>query len=145
MRLWQGWPSSHRKIATRRSQSTKRCGPPGPPSMLEARSSLCPYERFNGQKRRAQPFQNSDFQCFQQLHGLPWDCHTLENTGKTEGSWVIAVGDSYIEESLVPRTPDLYGVKVIYSVLKNGLRSEILTRRRWSQYSSVKMSNFTVV
>jgi hypothetical protein len=24
---------------------------------------------------------------------LPWDCHTLENTGKTEGSWVIAVGD----------------------------------------------------
>jgi hypothetical protein len=44
--------------------------------------------------RRRQPFQNSDFQCFQQLQGLPWDCHTLENTGKTEGSWVIAVGDS---------------------------------------------------
>jgi hypothetical protein len=43
---------------------------------------------------RRQPFQNSDFQCLQQLQGLPWDCHTLENTGKTEGSWVIAVGDS---------------------------------------------------
>ena len=50
---------------------------------------------FGGRSRTTdnQPFQNSDFQCFQQLHGLPWDCHTLENTGKTEGSWVITVGD----------------------------------------------------
>ena len=44
--------------------------------------------------RRRQPFQNSDFQFFQQLQGLPWDYQTLENPGKTEGSWVIAVGDS---------------------------------------------------
>ena len=43
--------------------------------------------------RRRQPFQNSDFQCFQQLQRLPWDCQTLENTGNTNGSWVIAVGD----------------------------------------------------
>jgi hypothetical protein len=44
--------------------------------------------------RRRQPFQNSPFQCFQQLQRLPRDCQTLENTGKAEGSWVIAVGDS---------------------------------------------------
>jgi hypothetical protein len=43
--------------------------------------------------RGRQPFQNSSFQCFQQLQGLPWDCQTLENTGKTDRSWVIAVGD----------------------------------------------------
>jgi len=44
--------------------------------------------------RRRQPFQNSDFQCFQQLQWLPWDCQTLENTGNTHKSWVIAGGDS---------------------------------------------------
>jgi hypothetical protein len=52
---------------------------------------------FGGQggslNSRRQPFQNSTFQCFQQLQWLPWDCQTLEDTGKTKGSWVIAVGD----------------------------------------------------
>ena len=45
-------------------------------------------------QRRYQSFQNSTLQCFQQLQGLPWDCQTPENTGKTAKSWVIAVGDS---------------------------------------------------
>ncbi len=44
--------------------------------------------------RRRQPFQNSYYQCFQQLQWLPWDCQTLESTRKASGSWVIAVGDS---------------------------------------------------
>ena len=38
-------------------------------------------------------FSDSDFQCFQQLQGLPWDCQTLESTIKTREPWVIAVGD----------------------------------------------------
>jgi hypothetical protein len=43
--------------------------------------------------RRRQPFQNCDFQCFQQLQGLRWDCQTLESTMMTREPWVIAVGD----------------------------------------------------
>jgi len=43
--------------------------------------------------RRRQPFQNSRFQCFQQLQRLSWDCQTLENTYKADGSWVNVVGD----------------------------------------------------
>ena len=44
--------------------------------------------------RRRQAFQNSYFQCFQQLQWLPWDCQTLESTRKAQEPWVIAVGDS---------------------------------------------------
>src|ERR1017187_6673691 len=33
--------------------------------------------------RRRQPFQNSSFQCFQQLQWLSWDCQTLESTRET--------------------------------------------------------------
>jgi hypothetical protein len=50
--------------------------------------------RFASETRVSTKDQNSDFQCFQQLQGLPWDCQTLENTHKTERSWVISVGDS---------------------------------------------------
>lgn len=38
------------------------------------------------------------YKCFQQLQGLPWDCRTLESTGKTEQPWVIGVGDSVIPD-----------------------------------------------
>jgi len=48
----------------------------------------------DGVERRRQRFQNSPFQCFQQLQTLPWDCQALENTCKPDGSWVIGVGDS---------------------------------------------------
>src|ERR1019366_2919487 len=55
----------------------------------------------------AQPFQDSDFQCFQQLKRFPWDCQTLEITRKTDRSWVIDVGDSgdYAQRTHISHKP----------------------------------------
>jgi hypothetical protein len=63
-------------------------------------------------------FRNSTFQCFQQLQWLPWDCQTLENTGKTKGSWVIAVGDSSVKVGVARCLSDLYGVNFEVTDLK---------------------------
>jgi hypothetical protein len=51
--------------------------------------------------RPRQCFQNSDFQCFQQLQWLQLDCQTQESTTKTSGSWVIAVGDSKAQDGSI--------------------------------------------
>jgi hypothetical protein len=59
------------------------------------------HVRSDSGNGRAQPFQNSPFQYFQQLQGLLWDCQTLESTSKTVGSWVIAVGDQHGTESAI--------------------------------------------
>src|SRR5262249_38213422 len=83
---WYGWYGFVPTIYSSRQQESRL------PLDICTHSS---YEGFRlGRSCRRQLFQNSHFQCFQQLQRLPWDCQTLGSTEKTDPSWGIAVGES---------------------------------------------------